>query len=290
MERQICRSASASCYSDDQNAETHVCRLDVNQLLLDVNSRDFAVCDEEAGVQNSSTYQVNGGATQTPKMHRNGYSNGGLNHTVQAVIGPRDVDEQLRLLAEGPLQFVSGCPPNSWMIDIHKLHDHFRAVEISQIVRDRLGVTALRIIRMLEEKGKLDEKSLQEIGLLSARDLRQNLARLKSAGFIELQEVPREPQRQPNRTIFLWFYDPRQVRTTMIEDYYKSLARLLQRIKIERRRISPTLEKVERSDIKGSEDRFLQAAEMDILRQGKSRERWICGMIDRLDSSLAVFQ
>lgn len=155
---------------------------------------------------------------------------------------------------------------------------------------NRLGPPSLRLIRMLMEKGRLDEKTLQEMGLLGAKDLRQTLAELGQLGFTDLQEVPREAQHQPNRTMYLWFHDPERVRTTLLEGLYKSMTRMSQRLRMERRGLNSTLDKVERSDVKGNEEQMLPPAELTVWKRWLRKEEWMLGELSRLDESVALLR
>merc|ERR1712098_261945 len=145
--------------------------------------------------------------------------------------------------------------------------------EILNLISARIGPTGMRLVRMLIDKGKLDEKLLQEMGLLSAKEMRQALAELQTLGLIELQEVPREPQRQPNRTIFLWFYDALRARDLLLGQLYKSMARCYQRLQVvERERMRATLDKIERDDVKDRIEEVVVGAEKVALEQFQAKE------------------
>lgn len=204
-----------------------------------------------------------------------------------------DVDQHLYLLAQPPYAFagrksMSGLP--HWAVEFRNLARKLRHLELERMIESRYGDVALRIVRVLHTKGKLDEKRLQEISLLPFKDLRQVLASMQSGGFVDLQEVPRDAQRQPSRTIFLWFYDPDRVRNSVLEDTYKAMSRCLQRLKFERSRLRDFLDKAERSDVKGNEELYLSEAELKILGQWKAKEALLLGEVARLDDMVAVFR
>lgn len=136
----------------------------------------------------------------------------------------------------------------------------------------------------------MDEKRLQEISLLSSKDLRQVLGGMQATGFVDLQEVPRDAQRQPSRTIYLWFYDPDRVCRNLLQDTYKAMSRCLQRIRFERNRLREFLDKTERSDVKGNEERYLSEAELKTLQQWRAKEALLLGEVSRLDDLVAVLR
>lgn len=154
----------------------------------------------------------------------------------------------------------------------------------------RLLAPAPRILRILIDKGKLEERTLQEIGLLGAKELRQNLSILKQMGYLELQEVPRNAQRMPNQTVFLWSYEGGKVHSVTVESLYAGMSKLMELLKIERSKIAATLSKVEREDVKGKEGEMLAEAEFLILKRFRKLEEWIWGEIHRMDMTMVVLR
>lgn len=204
-----------------------------------------------------------------------------------------DIDQHLSLLAQPPYNLTSRRTIGgltTWTVEFRYLARKLRHLELERMVEARYGDVALRVIRVLHAKGKLDEKRLQEISLLPFKDLRQVLALMQAGGFVDLQEVPRDAQRQPSRTIYLWYYDPDRIRGGMLEDIYKTMSRCLQRLRFERSRVKDFLEKTERSDVKGNEMRYLSEAELQTLQQWKAREALLLGEVSRLDDMVAVMR
>ncbi|GMG34558.1 unnamed protein product [Aspergillus oryzae] len=204
-----------------------------------------------------------------------------------------EVDQHLCLLAQPPYsltskRMVSGLI--TWTVEFRHLARKLRHLELERIIEARYGDVALRVVRVLHDKGKLDEKRLQEISLLPFKDLRQVLASMQTGGFVDLQEVPRDALRQPSKTIFLWFYDPDRVGNSVLEDTYKAMSRCLQRLRFERSRLKEFLEKTERSDVKGNEERYLSEAELTLLGQWRAKEALLLGEVARLDEIVAVIR
>lgn len=203
------------------------------------------------------------------------------------------VFQHLYLLAEAPERFITYEKVDAiprWRIDFERLCSVLRHEQIFSLILELYGAIALRIVRVLMEKGKLEEKVLQEIALVSAKDLRLKLAELKAAGFLELQEVPRENQRQPSRTIYLWFYDADRVRRKVLEDTYKSMSRVLQRLRVEKKKVQGILDKADRSDVKGHEEEYLSSGEIRILKEWRALEETFWGELGRLDDLVAVLR
>jgi DNA-directed RNA polymerase III subunit RPC3 len=215
----------------------------------------------------------------------NGLSSGG-NRTFE-------IDQHLSLLAQPPhnltsKRMVSGLI--TWTVEFRHLARKLRHLELERMIEARYGDVALRVVRVLHAKGKLDEKRLQEISLLPFKDLRQVLASMQAGGFVDLQEVPRDAQRQPSRTIYLWYYDPDRICNSVLQDTYKAMSRCLQRLRFERSRLKEFLEKTERSDVKGNEQRYLSEPELVLLEQWRAKEALLLGEVARLDEMVAVMR
>lgn len=204
------------------------------------------------------------------------------------------VNQHLGLLTQPPHDLVSKVSMSNsaakWRIEFRGLARKLRHRELERLIESRYGDVALRVVRILQDKGKLDEKRLQEISLLPFRDLRQTLASMQSGGYVDLQEVPRDAQRQPSKTIFLWYYDPDRVCSSLLEDTYRAMSRTLQRIRFERGLLKDFLEKTERTDVKGHEEEYLTEGELERLQRWKNKEAQLLAMVSRLDDMVAVFR
>ena len=128
------------------------------------------------------------------------------------------------------------------------------------------------------------------LGLMNQKVMRAKLATMHEHGHLELQEIPRDNQRQPSRNMFFWFFDMERCRKKVVEECYKSMARCLQRAKGEMEGVQTLLEKAERSDVVGREDEFLGEDERIGLEQWREREERLLGEVGRLDELVAVLR
>jgi DNA-directed RNA polymerase III subunit RPC3 len=203
-----------------------------------------------------------------------------------------EIVQSLNAIAEGPYNFVQDSGDGTFNVDHVRLRNFLVRHEIINIARARIGTFGVRMMRILMDKGRMDERMLQERGLFEVKQMRRLLQKLHAEGFIELQEVPKDQQRQPIRTIFLWFYDEERARKLLLEEVYKSMTRLYQRLQYEREQMNVTLEKIEKEDCEGSEVEVLRLgqAEMVALGQLRMKEKWLMGEIMRLDDTVALLR
>lgn len=239
---------------------------------------------QSRGQKNKAKVMVNGYESDEFEEHANG---------VTETTRTYNIDQHLSLLQQPPYRLASkrsnGSIPE-WTVEFRRLARQLRHLEIERIIGNRFGRIALRLVRILLKKGKLDEKRLQEVGLVAQKDLRQILSLMQENGFVDLQEIPRDSQRVPHRTVFLWSFDPDRIGRNLLHDTYKAMARCFQRLRFERNRLKDFLEKTERIDVKGNEDKYLNEHELETLQQWRDKEALILGEISKLDDIVAVLR
>ena len=205
------------------------------------------------------------------------------------------IRQHLLLLASHPPRFLHRIPanpyqPERWAVAFKPLTKHLLSLSIIEVTTARFGPLAARLARILDEKGKLDEKTLTALGLINQKTMRALLTAMHRAGHVELQEIPRDTQRQPSRTMYLWYFDPERCKAKLLEETYKSMSRALQRVKEERKDMRGLLEKAARTDVIGKEDELLSVAERRALEVWRGAEERLLGQVGRLDDLVGLFR
>ncbi|KAG9084886.1 RNA polymerase III subunit C82 [Ceratobasidium sp. UAMH 11750] len=154
-------------------------------------------------------------------------------------------------------------------------------------VRDRWGDHACRILRVLDEKGKLHEDHIAKIAMLAPNDVRVVVNTLNTANIVALQEVPKSADRQPARTIYLWYIDPARAHATVLAALHSTLANCVERLSVEQQRVQSILDKRDRSDIAGDEGR-LDRGEREDLREWETERDKLMVLIDRVEEAAFV--
>ena len=188
------------------------------------------------------------------------------------------IRDHLLILARHPLSFH------------HTLMNNVTRQLLLETIRSRHGLPAARLTRILFDKGKTDEKVLCSISLLAQKTMRSYLLPLHEAGMIGLQEVPRDNSRNPQRTNFLWFFDPERCKAKILEETYKTMARCLRRLRVEREKVKGTIEKASRSDVVGREEELLGVQEREALNVWKEVAEKTWGEVLRLDDLIAALR
>ena len=201
----------------------------------------------------------------------------------------------LLLLSQTKPPLLQHCPatrttPESFYIPFASISAHLRSSTILNTASSRYGSTATRLIRILQQKGRLDEKTITSLALLPQKTVRSLLSILQKEQFLELCEIPRDAQRSANRSVWLWWWDETRVAGRLLEDCYKTMGNLIKRARVEREEIDGVIKKSEREDVVGKEDRFLSEAERQVLKEWRETEERIWGEVGRLGGMVSVLK
>ncbi|KAA8898668.1 hypothetical protein TRICI_006485 [Trichomonascus ciferrii] len=201
-----------------------------------------------------------------------------------------DVRKHLELLADSPMKFLIKINSSEWFVPFEEAMKHARRLTYDEIVTNKCGNIPARLLRIIRDKGRVDEKFLSKVALIQSNDLRGHLAKLQDFGAIDLQEIPRGNDRAPARTYYLWYHDPQRAYLHLLHDTYCTQERLYSRMLFEKKEQSILLSKLEREDVKGNEDQFLNTQEKHDLRALRQKEEKLLAQIWRLDEIVKVFR
>lgn len=202
----------------------------------------------------------------------------------------RQIARHLDILANATTRFcrrVGTRGGGQYKVDFAALCTRLMQLDIEDVVTSRFGNEAARMIRILDAKGKLDDRQLGVLSLQRVKDVKMLLLELQTAGYLDLQEVPRDVGRAPQRTIYMYFYDRDRVRRKMLDDTYKTMSRLLQRSAVERDKVRLVIEKAERTDVQGNEEKYLSTGELRELRTWQEKEEKLLLALNRCDDVVA---
>lgn len=203
------------------------------------------------------------------------------------------IERHLKQLADDPRQFISWVGSRGrgeWEINFNALTETLIQFELECTIKARFGNLAARVVRILQSKGKLDEKVIADFALIRQKDVRATLTTLQEAGLVETQEVPRDQIRQSTRAMYLWFFDRDHCRRLLLVETYKSMARLLQRARVECAKVQAVIDKAERTDVVGNEDQYLSVTERQVLRGWREREEKLLTQLMRQDDLVATLR
>ena len=138
---------------------------------------------------------------------------------------------------------------NHYAVNFKRVRHVMKRHLLEGLLTERFGIASCRIVRILLEKGKLDESQIQKLAMLPPKDVRLKLGMLLTNGIVEIQEVPRSSDRATSRSFHLWFVPIEKCFDELIADIYRTITNLQQRKNEELLRRSRLLEKLGRIDV-----------------------------------------
>ncbi|KAK8107618.1 DNA-directed RNA polymerase III subunit RPC3 [Apiospora kogelbergensis] len=201
--------------------------------------------------------------------------------------------QHLLVLAESGIHFVrhSGTrDQGEWTVDFEVLFRQLRFVELDTIIEDTFGREGLRLIKILRAKGKIDDKTLPTMALMQKGDVHMKMVEMELAGFLDVQEVPRDNNRVAARTLFLWFFDEHRTLTRTLDNTYKAMVRHLQRLDVEAQKKKNILSLVERSDVQGMEEEKLSGDAFNEYQSFLDIQSRLLGQVSKLDDLVSVLR
>ncbi|KAI8378749.1 RNA polymerase III subunit RPC82-domain-containing protein [Choanephora cucurbitarum] len=182
----------------------------------------------------------------------------------------------ITLLKTDPAGFVKSKDErgaNQFAVNFEKLRFTMKRKMIEGLVRERYGVATCRIMRILIERGKLDESQVQKLAMLPPKDTREKLALLKTKGFCEIQEIPRSADRAPSRCFHLWYVPLEKCYQELLVDAYRAICNLQQRKEYELSIRKRLIDKVNRKDVVENPDLLSESEKKEIANMDKIVER-----------------
>lgn len=178
---------------------------------------------------------------------------------------------------------------NQYAVNFAKLRTTMKRKIVEGLVRERYGVATSRILRILIEKGKLDESQVQKLAMLPPKDTREKLALLNTKGFVEIQEIPKSADRAPSRCFHLWYVPLEKCYEELLVDCYRTVINLQQRKEYELSIRKRLIDKVNRKDVLENPDLLGEAEKKEIENMNKVLER-IEVSKSRVDSVIMILR
>ncbi|EMR09749.1 hypothetical protein PNEG_01934 [Pneumocystis murina B123] len=177
-----------------------------------------------------------------------------------------------------------------WKVDYKQLSCLLQELEYEKIIEHKFGYIATRLLRIIREKGKVDEKQLASIAFLKQQSIRPILMALTEIGALDIQEIPRRSERQPSSIYFLWFHRFERAKSILIDSIYQEISYYHRHLKNELKQRQKLLTKIERTDVQEHEKELLPVNEQQELKYFRAIEEKILIQISRLDRLIMILR
>jgi len=163
---------------------------------------------------------------------------------------------------------------------------------LETVTRERHGDDGVRIVRLLLDTGKMDEKQISKVGMMANKDVRPLLSAMSADSLISLQEVPKSADRNPTRTFYLWYVDLQKAYSVLLDHLYKTLYNIAMRRQAEEEEpaIKAVLQKRQRSDVSQDEERLLTRNEREVLAQWEKKREKLTVLEMRIEEAVFVLR
>lgn len=210
-------------------------------------------------------------------------------------ISKQILDQYLSLLADDPLQFVGKLGESGggmFVINLHKALASLATATLESIVQERFGSRCARIFRLLLRKKHLEQKQIEDLAMIPAKEAKEMMYRMLSSNIIALQEIPKTPDHAPSRTFYLYAVNTLSSARMLLHRCYKTVANLIQRRVYETKENRRLLEKsqrleaiIESMQTTGAEDTQLQEIEEMITAPERQQLDSLKHSVNKLDAA-----
>jgi len=195
--------------------------------------------------------------------------------------------DTLREICQDPLEFVMFVGDTAYganyCVNMERMLDVIKLKEAECVIRERFGVVALRIYRLLFQRHQLEQKQIADMVMSPIKDTRELLYKLLQAGYVSMQEVAKTLDHAPTRTFYLWRVDYDQSTTYLAGELYKAAANVRTRNAAELEKEKEVLEMLDNNP------EALSASHRARLERIKQLTELMDTSLLRLDDLIAVF-
>ncbi|KAJ2746637.1 RNA polymerase III subunit C82 [Coemansia sp. BCRC 34301] len=131
------------------------------------------------------------------------------------------------------------------------------------LVHEKFGSVHARVVRVLRDKQKLDEKVVAQATMLPISLCRERLHDLALAGMIDTIEIPRSADRNPSRMFYLWYVNADKQMRSAMRFVYQGMSNIIKRTTNEVATRALLIAKTKREDV---------IADQNLLTDGEHRE------------------
>lgn len=255
--------------------------------------KDEGVSDLSSDSEVEDSHPNGNGSSVRPASNLNGTKEARVKFEDSAP--PREsrldqMKQHLLMLSESRQGFVRHCKRGRWTVDFEPLVQILREAELDTVMEQSVGRDGMRLVRILRQKGKLDEKTLPTLALMTKGDVQKKMLEMQMIGYVDMQEVPRDNNRTASRTIFLYWTDTERCLDRLLDNTYKAMVRCLQRLELHRQQDREVLDIVQREDVRGREKEVMEKRFYDKFVRVTEVQEKLLGHVMRLDDLVGLLR
>ncbi|KAL1407341.1 RNA polymerase III subunit C82 [Vanrija albida] len=160
--------------------------------------------------------------------------------------------------------------PVYW-VEIENICTSLKESLLIELVRERIDDKAARVLAVVARAHYASETMVRDCAMIPLREARHILSELQKLSLIEIQEVPKTAAKGrnmfPGSDYHLWGIDLRKAYGFLLSGVYKTLANIVQRRSREMERRAGLLAKLDRPDLQGAIEQYLNAKDQTDLAE-----------------------
>ena len=114
-------------------------------------------------------------------------------------------------------------PGASYVINFTKFNEMLARRQIESIINTQYGPDATRIYRLLSSRELCEDKEVADIVMLRAKDSRMHLFQMHEERLVQMQEVSKSKDFDPNKTFYLWSVNPILARDATVDRIHHAM-------------------------------------------------------------------
>ncbi|EIM82477.1 uncharacterized protein STEHIDRAFT_171381 [Stereum hirsutum FP-91666 SS1] len=176
-------------------------------------------------------------------------------------------------------------------VEFETVGKRLRRRVLEAVTRERHGEDGVRVLRLLMDTGKVDEKQISKVAMMAPKDCRPLLSAMSAESLISIQEVPKSADRNPTRTFYLWYVDQQKAYSVLLLNLYKTLYNISLRklAESEEPLVKAVLAKRERKDVSQDEG-LLTRNERDVLREWEDKREKLTVLEARVEEAVFILR
>ncbi|CAF1257909.1 unnamed protein product [Adineta steineri] len=131
----------------------------------------------------------------------------------------------------------------TYEVDFQKALSGLTKAHIQSFLRERYGSNALRIYNMLEERGCLSQKQIEDMAMINAKEAQQYVYSMFIDGMLTLEELSKANDFNPTRTFYFFRVNLYNGVLSLLDHSYKTMSNLMQRHQFEKERHRKLIDK-----------------------------------------------
>ncbi|KAJ7771765.1 RNA polymerase III subunit RPC82-domain-containing protein [Mycena metata] len=177
-------------------------------------------------------------------------------------------------------------------VEFETICKRLRRRVLESVTRERHDTQGVRILRLLLDTGKMDEKQISKVVMIPGKDVRPLLALMSAESLISTQEVPKSNDRNPARMFYLWHVDLPKAYSVILGNLYKTLYNIGVRRQAEQEEpmLKAVLAKRERSDVSQDEAALMSRMELDMIKEWEAKREKLTVLEMRAEESVFILR